>query len=93
MVSERFIQGGDSKVKKPEYPTFEDLRKALMDRANRFSQRSGKSLGLVSRLVSPADKGFLIRVQKGEGFNVKKYQSVMERFDELENGQSAATDR
>ncbi len=63
-------------------PRKEDLRAALIGRAEAFARlRGGLALSYVSRLAD-GDGNFLAKVRNGQNFTVDRYERCMDWFDE-----------
>lgn len=68
--------------------TQEEIRSALVARAEEFGRRNGMSLSSIG-LAAVKDTKFLHRVKNGENFNIATYQRVVEWLTANE-GMSAA---
>ena len=64
-----------------KYPDAEDLRRALLTRADEYSRAARISLSdLGKKIVN--QKGFFSRIGRGDNFTVETYARVMKWFDE-----------
>ncbi len=71
-------------------PRKEDLREALIGRAEAFARlRGGLALSYVSRLAD-GDGNFLGNVRDGQNFTVDRYERCMNWFDRNWPGSAAA---
>lgn len=61
-------------------PTSDDLRKALLDRANEYAELTNLKLGTVSDRCA-GDGKFLADVAAGGNFTVDRYTKAMAWFD------------
>lgn len=67
-------------------PTSEDLRKALLDRANEYAEATKSPKGKKTSLSTisdycAGDGKFLLDVERGNNFTVERYQKAMDWFD------------
>jgi len=61
-------------------PTSDDVRRALLSRANEYGKLTKLAIGTVSDRCA-GDGKFLLDVQAGKGFTVDRYQKAMDWFD------------
>lgn len=58
-------------------PTSEQVRQALLRRANDYARLTGLKLGTVSDRCA-GDGKFLLQIERGENFTVDRYQRAMD---------------
>lgn len=69
---------------KGKFPTGEELRHAMLDRAQEFHSISGKSLSSISKRAT-GNISFLTKIRGGENFSVKSYDLFMRGMDRMES--------
>lgn len=68
--------------------TADDIRNALIERAQRFCVTHHTSLSAIGD-DAVNDSKFLMRVKNGLGFNINTYQKVVDWLDEKERERAA----
>lgn len=68
-----------------EAPTSDDIRKALLGRAESFAKAQDTTLSTIG-LKAVNDSKFFLQVKNGRGFGINTYQKVMDWLDEAERG-------
>lgn len=68
--------------------TSEEIRAALIQRAEAFGDKNGMSLSSIG-LAAVKDAKFLHRVKGGKNFNIDTYQRVVEWLSEAEKAAAA----
>lgn len=66
-----------------EAPTGEDIKKALIGRAESFAAAKKTTLSTIG-LKAVNDSKFFTQVKDGRGFSINTYQRVMDWLDEAE---------
>lgn len=56
-----------------------ELRSTLLELAERYAQATGRSMRTIGKL-SMNDNTFFSRIERGDGFNVKTYDRMVEWF-------------
>jgi hypothetical protein len=64
----------------PKYPTHQQIRAALVNRAAEYTQITGVSMSAIGR-KSVRDPAFVQRLAQGQNFTVTTYQRVMDWLD------------
>jgi hypothetical protein len=72
-----------------EAPTGEDIKKALIGRAEAFAKAQETTLSTIG-LKAVNDSKFFKQVIDGRGFSINTYQKVMDWLDEQERAQESA---
>lgn len=70
-----------------EAPTGEDIKKALIGRAEAFAKAQETTLSTIG-LKAVNDSKFFKQVIDGRGFSINTYQKVMDWLDDQERSQS-----
>jgi hypothetical protein len=72
------------------YPTADDMRQSLVDRAAHFSALTGTALSRIGR-EALKDSNFFREVEEGRNFTIGSYEQAMRWFDENWPSQSEET--
>ena len=62
------------------YPSYEQIRDALVNRTREFTELTGQSMSFVCR-EAVNDTSFILEVERGLNFTVGKYQRVHSWLD------------
>ena len=73
-----------------QHPTADDIRSAMLKRAEAFTEASQKSWSSMGR-DAVGDTKFFARIMAGSNFNVETYQRVMDWLDRAERDHKAGT--